>query len=127
MRNAECGMRNAECGILTADSIDCGSLSARSASAIRDPQYEDSEMAIVFKGRVFAVDVTKKRYPNGKEHEVAIVRHPPVVVVIPMEDDGRIVLIRQYRAAIDREMWEVPAGSVDPGESAEAAAHRGCE
>jgi len=84
-------------------------------------------MAIVFKGRVFAVDVTKKRFPNGKEHEVAIVRHPPVVVVIPMEDNGRIVLIRQYRAAIDREMWEVPAGSVDSGESAEAAAQRECE
>jgi ADP-ribose pyrophosphatase len=83
-------------------------------------------MSIVFKGRVFSVEVARKRFPNGREHEVAIVRHPPAVVVIPIEDDGRIVLIRQYRAAIDRELWEVPAGSVDAGESAEAAAQREC-
>lgn len=37
------------------------------------------------------------------------------------------MLIKQYRAALDRELWEVPAGSVDPGESAEAAARRECE
>jgi ADP-ribose diphosphatase len=84
-------------------------------------------MPVVFKGRVFAVEVGKKRFPNGKEHEVAIVRHPPAVVVIPIEDDGRVVLIRQFRAAIDRELWEVPAGSLDEGESAEAAAKRECE
>src|SRR6478752_4206548 len=84
-------------------------------------------MPVVFKGRVFAVEVGKKRFPNGKDHEVAIVRHAPAVVVIPLEDDGRVVLIRQFRAAIDRELWEVPAGSVDEGESAEAAAKRECE
>jgi ADP-ribose diphosphatase len=111
--------------ILTADSLDCGSLGAQ--SAIRNPQCEDSAMAIVFTGRVFSVEVGWRRFPNGREHEVAIVRHPPAVVVIPMEDEGRIVLIRQYRAPIDRELWEVPAGSVDAGESAEAAAQRECE
>ena len=84
-------------------------------------------MAIVYKGRVFSVEVEKKRFPNGKEHEVAIVRHPPAVVVIPVDEDGRVILIRQFRAALDRELWEVPAGSVDPGESADAAARRECE
>ena len=84
-------------------------------------------MPIVFKGRVFSVELDKKRFPNGKEHEVAIVRHQPAVVVIPLEADGRVVLIRQFRAAIDRELWEVPAGSLDEGESAEVAAKRECE
>ena len=84
-------------------------------------------MAIVFTGRVFSVEVEKRRFPNGRDHQVEIVRHPPAVVVIPIEDDGRIVLIKQYRAAIDRELWEVPAGSVDSGESAETAAQRECE
>jgi ADP-ribose pyrophosphatase len=84
-------------------------------------------MSIVFTGRVFSVEVDKKRFPNGKEHEVAIVRHPPAVVVIPIESDGRVVLIKQFRAAIDRELWEVPAGSLDEGESADAAAKRECE
>jgi ADP-ribose pyrophosphatase len=84
-------------------------------------------MSVVFKGRVFNVEVETRRYPDGRQHEIAIVRHAPAVVVIPIEDDGRVVLIKQYRAALDRELWEVPAGSVDSGESAEAAAKRECE
>jgi ADP-ribose pyrophosphatase len=84
-------------------------------------------MTVVYKGRVFSVEVGRKRFPNGQEHEVAIVRHPPSVVLIPIQDDGRVVLIRQYRPTIDRELWEVPAGSLDPGEQAEAAAARECE
>jgi ADP-ribose pyrophosphatase len=84
-------------------------------------------MPIVFKGRVFSVEVDKKRFPNGSEHEVAVVRHQPAVVVIPLEADGRVVLIRQFRAAIDRELWEVPAGSLDDAEPADAAAKRECE
>jgi ADP-ribose pyrophosphatase len=84
-------------------------------------------MPIVFKSRVFAVEVAQRRFPNGSEHEVAIVRHPPSVVLLPVQDDGRLLLIRQYRASIDRVLWEVPAGSVDPGESPDAAAARECE
>ena len=84
-------------------------------------------MAIVYKGRVFSVEVEKRRFPNGQEHEVAIVRHPPSVVLVPIADDGRVILIRQYRASVGREMWEVPAGSVDEGETPDQAAARECE
>jgi ADP-ribose pyrophosphatase len=84
-------------------------------------------MPIVFEGRVFSVEVGKKRFPDGREHDMAIVRHPPSVVMIPVEDDGRVVLIRQYRAPVERELWEFPAGSVDEGETAGAAAVRECE
>ncbi len=83
-------------------------------------------MPIVYKGRVFSVDVDRRRFPNGREHEVAIVRHRPCVVLIPIEDDGRVVLVRQYRASIDRMTWEFPAGGIDEGEPAEAAARREC-
>jgi ADP-ribose pyrophosphatase len=44
-----------------------------------------------------------------------------------MKDDRHVILIRQYRAAIGREIWELPAGSLDPGETAEDAAVRECE
>ena len=84
-------------------------------------------MAIVYKGRVFSVEVERRRFPNGQEHEVAIVRHPPSVVLLPIAGDGRLILIRQYRPSIDREIWEVPAGSVDAGESPDEAAARECE
>lgn len=82
---------------------------------------------IVYRSRVFSVDDTTVRDPSGREHHVVVVRHPPSVVLIPVQDDGRIVLIRQFRASIDREIWEVPAGKVDKGETAEAAAVRECE
>jgi ADP-ribose pyrophosphatase len=84
-------------------------------------------MAVVHAGRVFSVEVERRRFPNGREHQVEIVRHPPSVVVVPVEADGRLVIIRQYRPAVDRELWEFPAGSMDPGESPEAAAARECE
>jgi len=84
-------------------------------------------MQTVFKGRVFSVEAGKLTVPNGREHDVAIVRHAPSVVLIPVEDDGRVVLVRQYRAPIDRMTWEFPAGSLDAGESADAAARRECE
>jgi ADP-ribose pyrophosphatase len=82
---------------------------------------------IVYKGRVFFVEVQKVVLSNGHEVELAIVRHRPSVVLIPVQDDGRIVMIRQYRHALERDIWELPAGNVDEGESAEAAAARECE
>ena len=82
---------------------------------------------VVYKGRVFSVEVDKVVLPNGREVELAIVRHRPSVVLIPVKDDGQIVMIRQYRHALSRDVWELPAGNVDEGESAEAAAARECE
>jgi len=84
-------------------------------------------MAIVYKGRVFSVEVDRMKFPNGSAHEVSVVRHAPSVVIIPMKDPGHVILIRQYRPSIARELWELPAGSLDPGEAAEAAAARECE
>jgi ADP-ribose pyrophosphatase len=82
---------------------------------------------VVYKGRVFSVEVDTVVLPNGRETEIAIVRHRPSVVLIPVNDDGQIVMIRQYRHALGRDIWELPAGNVDAGESPEAAAARECE
>src|SRR6185295_6097573 len=84
-------------------------------------------MAIVFDGRKFQGEVVTRRYPDGREHEIEVVRHSAVVVLIPVERDGRVVLIKQYRAAIERETWELPAGGIEPKEDADAAARRECE
>ncbi len=84
-------------------------------------------METVYKGRVFAVEVDHVRLPNGHDHERAIIRHGPSVVLIPIRDDGQVVLVRQYRHSLGREIWELPAGRVEAGESAEAAAARECE
>jgi len=84
-------------------------------------------MPIVYAGRVFSVETGRRRFPNGQEHDVAIVRHSPSVVLIPVGEDGRVVIVKQYRAPLDRELWEFPAGRLNDGESAEDAARRECE
>jgi ADP-ribose pyrophosphatase len=84
-------------------------------------------MAIVYEGRVFSVETLRKRFPDGRDHDIAVVRHRPSVVLIPMVDENHVVLIRQYRAAIDRELWELPAGTLEAGEASDAAAVRECE
>lgn len=82
---------------------------------------------IAFEGRVFSVEVETVRLPNGRDHRVETVRHRPSVVLLPMPDDQNIVLIRQYRHSVRRHLWELPAGSLNPDEPAEAAAARECE
>jgi ADP-ribose pyrophosphatase len=81
----------------------------------------------VFRGRKFSVEVGPVRYPDGQEHVQEIVRHPVSVVLLPLTDEGRIVLVHQFRPPIDRETWELPAGTVNHGEEADAAARRECE
>ena len=82
---------------------------------------------IVYKSRVFQVEETRVRFPDGRERDIAVVRHAPVVVLIPLPAPGQVTLIRQYRASIARETWELPAGGVERGETEQEAARRECE
>jgi ADP-ribose pyrophosphatase len=78
----------------------------------------------VFSGHLIHVRKETVRLPTGKTAEREVVDHPEVVAMIPVLDDGKLVLVRQYRAAVARTMLEVPAGGIDPGESPEQAAQR---
>jgi len=51
--------------------------------------------------------------PDGTTFEREIVRHPGAVSVVPVDDDGQVVLVRQYRAALDESILELPAGKLD--------------
>ena len=82
---------------------------------------------IVYKSRVFQVEETRARFPDGRERDIAVVRHAPVVVLIPLPAAGQVILIRQYRASVARETWELPAGGIEPGETEEQAARRESE
>ena len=84
-------------------------------------------MAIAYKGRVFSVDVETIHSPDGRAHVVETVRHRTSVVLLPMADDGRVLLVRQYRHSVGRHLWELPAGGVEGDEPAESAAARECE
>jgi ADP-ribose pyrophosphatase len=85
-----------------------------------------SRIRKAFEGRIFSVNIESIALPHGRNLEVEIVRHPGSVVLIPVTDSGEIVLVRQYRHAIGRWAWELPAGSLKPGEDPAAAAVREC-
>ena len=80
----------------------------------------------VFKGKVFSVDRDTVKMPNGRTVTVDVVRHSKSVVLVPVPEPGKVILIRQYRHAVNAYLWELPAGSVDEGETPEAAARREC-
>lgn len=61
---------------------------------------------------------------SGKQLERHIVIHPGAVAVLPVLNDGRIVLIRQYRAAVDKVLIEIPAGTLEPNEAPISTARR---
>jgi ADP-ribose pyrophosphatase len=65
--------------------------------------------------------------PHGGRLRAEIVRHPGSVVIVPVTANNEIILVRQYRHAIGRWAWELPAGSLKPGEDPERAALRECQ
>lgn len=83
--------------------------------------------ATVYEGRIFTLDVDRVTLPSGHTVDMEVVRHPGSVVMLPVPRDGEIILIRQYRYTIDRWIWELPAGSLKPGEDPAEAAARECE
>jgi ADP-ribose pyrophosphatase len=81
----------------------------------------------VYTGRIFDVTVDRVRLPHGREADLEIVRHEGSIVLIPIAADGRILLVRQYRHAVGRFLWELPAGSLETNEDVAAAAARECQ
>ncbi len=84
-------------------------------------------MQSVLKCRLFEVFRASIRGRDGREHDYEIIRHPGAVVILPLLADGRCVMIRNHRLAIDRELWELPAGVIEPGEPPEQTARRELE
>ncbi|MBI2867247.1 MAG: NUDIX hydrolase [Chloroflexi bacterium] len=80
------------------------------------PRYEVHSRRQVFKGRVFGVCQDRMTLPNGHTATVDVVEHHGAVAVVPVDAKGRILLIRQFRPALRKEMLEIPAGSLKEGE-----------
>ncbi|MGD8701360.1 MAG: NUDIX hydrolase [Desulfosarcina sp.] len=79
---------------------------------------------LIKKGRVFEVYAEKVILPNGVSLDMEVIRHPGAAAVVAMTDDRRILLIKQYRYAVDGLIWEIPAGTLDEGEDARGCAER---
>ncbi len=72
----------------------------------------------------FRVEQVTRTLGDGSLHRRQIVRHPGAVTILPMVDDERVCLIRNYRVSVDETLIELPAGTREPDESSEATAHR---
>ncbi len=80
---------------------------------------------LIHKGFVIEVHELQFVGPNGEDMRRDVVRHPGAVSIVPLLDDGRVVMVRQFRAPMEAEVLEIPAGKRDvDGEPLEVTAHR---
>ena len=78
----------------------------------------------IYQGRVFGVRCDRVSLPNGRSVELDIVEHPGAVTLVPVDDQGNLWFVRQYRHGGRVNLLELPAGSLEPGEPPEACALR---
>ena len=81
----------------------------------------------VFQGRILRLAVDTVRLPNGRTAEREVVGHPGAAAVLPVLSDGKVLLVAQYRHAVKKILWEVPAGKLDAGEAPAACVIRELE
>ncbi|MFJ8256202.1 NUDIX domain-containing protein [Peribacillus asahii] len=81
----------------------------------------------IFTGKVISLQVDDVELPNGKTSKREIIKHPGAVAVIAITDDGKIVMVEQYRKAMERSLVEIPAGKLEPGEEPLKTAERELE
>lgn len=91
------------------------------------PGAELLSSRLLHAGRVVRLSTDDVRLPNGNVCTLEIVRHPGAAAVVPIDDAGRVLLVRQYRYATGGYLLEVPAGKLDAGELPEACAAREVE
>lgn len=81
----------------------------------------------IYRGRIVHLFAESVTLPNGKTFELEVVRHPGASAVVPLKEDGKVVLIYQYRHAVGGYIYEVPAGKLSKGEAPEHCAARETE
>ena len=70
----------------------------------------------VYAGRAISLRVDQVRKPSGATTTRDVVEHSDCVAVVPVDKDGNVLLVRQFRYAVDAALLEVPAGGIEPGE-----------
>jgi ADP-ribose pyrophosphatase len=71
----------------------------------------------IYKGKVVTLNVDAVTLPNGVTVDLEVVRHPGAAAVVPLKENGTVVLIRQFRHAAGGFIYEIPAGKLHPGEN----------
>jgi 8-oxo-dGTP pyrophosphatase MutT (NUDIX family) len=102
-------------------SIDVGSGDLRSAEHLRETP---TARRTVYQGHLLTIHEDDVRLVDGTEAHREVVAHPGAVAIVAIDDLDRVVLVRQWRHAVGRALWELPAGTRDPGEDPDHTAER---
>jgi ADP-ribose pyrophosphatase len=78
----------------------------------------------IHQGRVFELYSENLTTDQGKTFSVEVIRHPGAAAIVPVDADDTVLLLSQYRHAVGGRIWEIPAGTLDPGETPEVCARR---
>ncbi|WP_409069867.1 NUDIX hydrolase [Clostridium sp. FAM 1755] len=81
----------------------------------------------IYKGKIINVVKQKVKLPNGKESFREIVKHPGAVAILAYKDNNTVLLLNQFRKAIDKHILEIPAGKIENGEDIKDSAIRELE
>lgn len=81
----------------------------------------------IYDGKIVKLQVDDVTLPNGNVAKREIIKHPGAVAVIAVTDEGKLVLVEQYRKALERSIIEIPAGKLEPGEEPIVTARRELE
>ena len=81
----------------------------------------------LFQGRTINLRLDVVELPNGRQAQREIVEHPGAVAIVPIFEDGNVLLVNQFRAPVSRITLEIPAGKLEPGESPDICASRELE
>lgn len=81
----------------------------------------------IYEGKIITLRVEEVMLPDGKKAKRELIKHPGAVSIIPITKEGKLVLVEQYRKALERSLIEIPAGKIDPGEEPDVTAVRELE
>lgn len=92
-------------------------------------KYEEKTISStpIYTGKIISLRVDDVTLPNGNTSKRELIKHPGAVAIIPITDEGKIILVEQYRKALERSLIETPAGKLEPGEKPEVTARRELE
>lgn len=79
---------------------------------------------VLFQGRILTLRQDQVQLENGKLSSREIVLHPGAVAMLPLLSTEKLILIKQFRKALEKTIYEIPAGTLEPGEAIEACAQR---
>jgi ADP-ribose pyrophosphatase len=99
------------------ETVDCSGVHPLKQSMSHNEPPQILKQRLLYQGRKFNFDVNSLRLPNGAEGDWECIRHPGGALAVPVTQEGKLVLVRQYRFALEGRLLEFPAGTIESHEA----------